>query len=63
MFLKGRVVSPRTSVSHQLIEDLQEKAFTVSQACRLLEINRSSLYAAAKRRYKAPVLCTDNVRL
>ena len=50
-------------MSYQLIEDLQEKAITVSQACRLLEVSRSGFYAAAKRRQQAPVLCADSVHL
>ena len=35
-------------MSYQLVEDLQKKAFpkvTVSQACRVLEVSRSSYYA------------------
>ena len=40
-------------MSYQLIEDLQEKAITVSQACRALDVSRSGYYAAAKRRSKA----------
>ena len=28
-------------MSYQLIENLQEKAITVSQACRTLEVSRS----------------------
>ena len=37
-------------MSYQLIENLQMKAVTVSQACRTLEVSRSGYYAAAKRR-------------
>ena len=50
-------------MSYQLIEDLQEKAITVSQACRTLEVSRSGFYAAAKRRHKAPVICAASVHL
>ena len=50
-------------MSYRLIEDLQEKAITVSQACHLLEVSRSGFYAAAKRCRKAPVLCADSVYL
>ena len=50
-------------MSYRLIEDLQEKAITVSQACHLLEVSRSGFYAAAKRCRKAPVLCADSVHL
>jgi len=44
-------------MSYQLIEDLQMKAVTVSQACRTLEVSRSGYYAAAKRQSAAPVVC------
>ena len=41
-------------MSYQLIEDLQMKAVTVSQACRTLEVSRSGYYAAAKRLQYSP---------
>ncbi|WP_296499150.1 hypothetical protein [Rhodoferax sp.] len=50
-------------MSYRLIEDLQEKAITVSQACRTLEVSRSGYYAAAKRRSTAPVVCAASVHL
>jgi len=50
-------------MSYQLIEDLQQKAVTVSQACRTLEVSRSGYYAAAKRRSTAPVMCAASVHL
>ena len=50
-------------MSYQLIEDLQQKAVTVSQACRTLEVSRSGYYAAAKRRRTAPVMCAASVHL
>ena len=50
-------------MSYELIEDLQEKAVTVSQACRTLEVSRSGYYAAAKRRSTAPVVCAASVHL
>jgi len=43
-------------MSYQLIEKLQEKAITVSQACRVLDVSRCGYYAAAKRRSTAPVM-------
>lgn len=42
---------------------MQEKAITVSQACRTLEVSRSGYYAAAKRRHIAPLLCAASVHL
>lgn len=50
-------------MSYQLIENLQEKAVTVSQACRILKVSRSGYYAAAKRRSTAPVFCAASVHL
>ena len=40
------LLCPGTSVSYQLIEDLQKKAITVSHACRVLEVSRSGYYAS-----------------
>ena len=50
-------------MSYQLVEDLQKKAVTVSQACRILEVSRSGYYAAVKRRRTAPRACADSVHL
>jgi len=50
-------------MSYELIENLQKKAVTVSQACRTLEVSRSGYYAAAKRRSTAPVVCAASVHL
>ena len=50
-------------MSYQLVEDLQKKAVTVSQACRILEVSRSGYYAAAKRRQTAPRACAASVHL
>ena len=50
-------------MSYQLVEDLQQKAVTVSQACRILEVSRSGYYAAAKRRQTAPRAYAASVHL
>ena len=50
-------------MSYQLIGNLQEKAVSVSQACRTLEVSRSGYYAAAKRRRTAPEVCAASVHL
>ena len=50
-------------MSYELIENLQVKAVTVSQACRTLEVSRSGYYAAAKRRSTPPVVCGASVHL
>ena len=50
-------------MSYQLVDNLQDKAVTVSQACRTLEVSRSGYYAAARRRSTAPVVCAASVHL
>ena len=56
-------------MSHQLVEDLQKKAcpkVAVSQACRVLEVSRSSYYtnaAALRQRVAARVVCAASVYL
>ena len=50
-------------MSYQLVEDLQQKAVTVSQACCILEVSRSGYYAAAKRRQTAPRAYAASVHL
>ena len=50
-------------MSYQFVDNLQEKAITVSQACRTLKVSRSGYYAAAKRRSTAPVVCAASVHL
>ena len=50
-------------MSYQLIEDLQKKAISVSQACRVLQVSRSGYYAAAKRSQAEPVVCAQSVHV
>ena len=53
-------------MSYQLVEDLQKKATTVSQACRALEVSRSGYYShqtAHRQRLTEPVVCTASVHL
>ena len=50
-------------MSYQLIEALQKKAISVSQACRVLDVNRSGYYAAAKRSQAAPMVCADSAHV
>jgi putative transposase len=50
-------------VSYQLVEQLQKKAVSVSQACRVLQVSPSGYYAARLRRRQAPVACVDSVHL
>ena len=63
------LLCPGTSISRQLVEDLQKKAdpkVAVSQACRILDISRSGYYArlaAHKRRLAEPAVCAQSVHL
>ena len=57
------LLCPRTPVSYQLVEQLQKKAVSVSQACRVLQVSPSSYYAARLRSRQAPVVCADSVHL
>ena len=50
-------------MSYQLVDNLHEKAVTVSQACRTLEVSRSGYYAAAQRHRTVPVVCAASVHL
>ena len=50
-------------MSYQLVEDLQKKAISVSQACRVLDVSRSGYYAAAKRSQAAPMVCVDSAHV
>ena len=53
-------------MSYQLVEDLQKKAITISQACRVLEVRRSGYYAhraAHKERLAEPLVCAASVHL
>ena len=44
-------------MSYQLVEQLQKKAGSVSQACRVLQVGPSGYYAARLRSRQAPVVC------
>lgn len=50
-------------MSHRLVEELQMKAVTVTQACRVLEISRSGFYGARSRAQIAPTVCATSVKL
>jgi transposase InsO family protein len=50
-------------VSYQLVEQLQKKAVSVTQACRVLQVSQSGYYAARMRSLRAPRICADNVHL
>jgi len=50
-------------MSYQLVDNLQEKAVSVSQACRTLEVSRSGYYAAAQRQRTIPMVCAVSVHL
>ena len=50
-------------MSYQLIGNLQEKAVSVSRACRTLQVSRSGYYAAAQRRRAPIAACAHSVHL
>ena len=50
-------------MSYALIGDLQEKAITVTQACRALGVSRSGYYSAAKVSLAVPKVCATSVHL
>ena len=50
-------------MSHQLVDELQKKAISVSQACRVLQVSRSGYYSATKRAQVAPAVCADSVQV
>ena len=50
-------------MSYQLVEQLQKKAVSVTQACRVLQVSQSGYYAARIRSRQAPVACADSVHL
>jgi hypothetical protein len=50
-------------VSYQLVEQLQKKAVSVTQACRVLQVSQSGYYAARMHRRRAPVACAASVQL
>ena len=44
------------------MEQLQKKAVSVTQACRVLQVSQSGYYAARMRRRQAPVACAASVQ-
>ena len=50
-------------MSYRLVEQLQKKAVSVSQACRVLQVSQSGYYAARICSRQAPVACADSVHL
>ena len=45
------------------MEQLQKKAVSVVQACRVLQVSQSGYCAERMRRRRAPVVCADSVHL
>ena len=50
-------------MSYQLVEQLQKKAVSVTQACRVLQVSQSGYYAARMRSRRAPRICANSVHL
>ncbi len=48
---------------HQLVHQLQRKAYPVARVCRVLRISRSGFYEAHQRGPRAKVVCPVSVRL
>ena len=50
-------------MSFELVRKLQEKAVSVEQICRVLDVSRSGYYAAQRRSQIKPVVCEASVHL
>jgi transposase InsO family protein len=50
-------------MSYQLVEDLQKKAVSVTQSCRLLGTSRSGFYGARSRAQATLTVCATSVKL
>lgn len=50
-------------MSYALVEELQRKAVTVIQACRVLKISRSGYYSYRHRAQATPTVCATSVKL
>jgi putative transposase len=50
-------------MSYALVEELQKKAITVAQACRVLEISRAGYYGYRHRTLATPTVCATSVKL
>ena len=50
-------------MSFELVRKLQEKAVSVEQICRVLDVSRSGYYEAQRRRLDKPVVCEASVHL
>lgn len=50
-------------MSYALVEELQRKAVTVIQACRVLKISRSGYYSYRHRAQATPTACATSVKL
>ena len=50
-------------MSYALVEELQRRAVTVIQACRVLKISRSGYYSYCHRAQATPTVCATSVKL
>lgn len=48
---------------HNLVRQLQRKAFPVSRVCRVLRISRSGFYESGRRAEKVPAVCPVAIKL
>ncbi|WP_159995691.1 MULTISPECIES: IS3 family transposase [unclassified Pseudomonas] len=57
------LLCPRIEVIHQMVHQLQRKAYPVARVCRVLRISRSGLYEAQQRRLKPEPACPAATRI
>ncbi|WP_218003152.1 IS3 family transposase, partial [Pseudomonas japonica] len=57
------LLCPRVEVIHQLVRQLQSKAFPVARVCRVLQISRSGFYEAHERQAKPNPICPVGIKL
>lgn len=50
-------------MSYRLVQQLQEKAVSVKQSCRVLAVSRSGYYAARQRQQRPQAVCATTVHL
>ncbi|MCJ8203964.1 IS3 family transposase [Pseudomonas sp. RGM2987] len=57
------LLCPRIEVIHQLVHQIQCKAYPVARICRVLRISRSGFYEARQRRLKPKPACSVAARV
>ncbi|MBD8203285.1 IS3 family transposase [Pseudomonas viridiflava] len=57
------LLCPRIEVIHQMVHQLQSKAYPVARVCRVLRISRSGFYEAHQRQLNPKPVCTAVTRI